>query len=122
VQLCWCLSSYCIFCGVVQGLANTALTACFAAPLFNILLANAVGYMGYFAANKVTFVHVHATPEVILGCVMLAIYNVAIVAIGALNKFQLPENFYLFARSWYALYLVLACLFGLLQGLGIMKS
>lgn len=58
------------------------------------------------------------SPDVTLGCVFLVAYNIIVAVVGVSNGFRLPPRFYLFARAWYLLYLVLACGFGLAEMLG----
>lgn len=92
-----------------RGQYSTALTACVAGPLFNMLTSMALGFSSYFARHKVSRVAVELRPEVALGCAMLVGYSAALLAVGFANKFVLPQRFYLFARAWYGVYFVLAC-------------
>jgi len=91
-----------------RGHASTALTACFAGPLFNMLISLALGFSSRFAKEGVSSVKVPLSADVLLGAVFLVVYNIVIAVVGALNHFAVPERFYLFARSWYCLYFVLA--------------
>lgn len=98
-----------------RGHATTALTACFAGPLFNMLVSLALGFSSNFAAHGTSSIHVALTPDVILGCVCLVLYNLIVAIVGISNGFKLPERFYLFARVWYFLYVVTACTMGIVQ-------
>ncbi|MEW5313216.1 MAG: hypothetical protein WDW38_004802 [Sanguina aurantia] len=95
-----------------RGQFSTALTACVASPLFNMLISLAAGFASYFAAHHVTSTDVVLRPEVTLGCCMLMAYNVIMVLVGYANRGTLPRRFYLFARAWYALYIGLAFILG----------
>ena len=61
---------------------------------------------------------VRLSADVALGCCFLIVYNGVMLALG-LTTGTLPKRFYLFARAWYCLYFVLACLLGfhLLDGI-----
>jgi len=99
------------------GHASIATTACFAAPLFNMLMSLALGFGGYLAKLGAGSVAVRLTPEVALGCGALVIYNLAIIVVGRACG-RLPRWFAVFARCWYGLYFVVACAsgFGLFSG------
>lgn len=105
-----------------QGHPSMAITACFASPLFNILISLSLGFLAHFAKNGVSSLSVSLTPEVLLGCVFLALYNVAVIAVGVLNKFYIPRSFHLFARAWYGLYFLMACGLALLLPAGRTSS
>ncbi|KAF5827360.1 hypothetical protein DUNSADRAFT_792 [Dunaliella salina] len=96
-----------------RGHASTALTACFAGPLFNMLISMAAGFGSFFAREGVTRTQVQFTPDIALGVGCLVIYNIVVAAVGILNKSRIPEKFYLFARAWYAMYIIIACLLGI---------
>ena len=112
------------------GHASTALTACFAAPLFNMLLSLAVGFGSLLtrsgsegggdgtASSRLpspSAVPVRLTPELALGCGFLLAYNLAIMALARWYQGRLPAWFAQAARAWYALYFVLACVGGLVR-------
>ncbi|GFR47864.1 hypothetical protein Agub_g9673 [Astrephomene gubernaculifera] len=99
-----------------RGQPTMALTACFGGPLFNMLGSLALGFGSYFARRHVGHADVELRPEVALGCVMLVVYNVVVAVAGLVNHGSLPERFYLFARAWYGLYFVAACVTGLWVG------
>eukprot|EP00198_Chlamydomonas_reinhardtii_P009588 XP_001698925.1 CAX family of cation antiporters, membrane protein [Chlamydomonas reinhardtii] len=101
-----------------RGQPTMALTACFAGPLFNMLASLALGFGSYFARKHVSSAEVMLRPEVALGCGFLLLYNAAVAAAGLLNGGKLPERFYVFARGWYGLYFVAACVLGLAAGQG----
>ncbi|GAX77541.1 hypothetical protein CEUSTIGMA_g4985.t1 [Chlamydomonas eustigma] len=98
-----------------RGHASTALTACFAGPLFNMLIGLALGFSSRFAHEGSNSMPVQLTGDVAVGCVCLIIYNAVVVLVGVMNGFRLPAKFYLFARVWYCIYLSLACVMGLTQ-------
>jgi sodium/potassium/calcium exchanger 6 len=90
------------------GHTSTAITACFAAPLFNMLISLAAGFSSYLHKLGASSVAVTLTPEVALGCVFLVGYNVAIIAVGHACGQRLPPWFRHFARAWYGLYFAAA--------------
>lgn len=94
------------------GHGSTAITACFAAPLFNMLMSLSLGFTSYFHNIGKRSVSVHLTPEVALGCVFLMGYNVSIICIGRLCGQRLPPWFAYYARVWYGLYFLCAVFFG----------
>jgi sodium/potassium/calcium exchanger 6 len=94
------------------GHGSTAITACFAAPLFNMLMSLSLGFSSYLHKLGAVAVHVELTPEVALGCVFLMGYNIVIIAVGRLCDNRLPPWFAYFARAWYALYFGLSLFFG----------
>jgi sodium/potassium/calcium exchanger 6 len=97
------------------GHTSTAITACFAAPLFNLLFSLAMGFSSYLHKRGASAVAVALPPEVALGCVALITYNIAIICIGHLCGQRLPPWFRHFARAWYALYFVAAVASGFAQ-------
>ena len=78
-----------------------------------MLIGLALGFSSRFAREGNNSMNVVLTPDVTIGCACLVLYNVAVAVVGLANGFRLPEKFYLFARAWYGLYLVLACGLGL---------
>eukprot|EP00798_Chlamydomonas_sp_ICE-L_P011917 gene11917-15019_t len=92
-----------------QGFSNMALTACFASPLFNMLISFAFGAYSYFLTSGEPSMDIQLQLPVGLGCVFLLIYNFAIVAVGLFYNGIIPRRFYIFARTWYCLYLLVAC-------------
>lgn len=97
------------------GHTSTAITACFAAPLFNMLISLACGFSSYLHKLGKTSVQVTLTPEVALGCMFLIGYNIAIITVGKLCGWRLPPWFKHFARAWYGLYFTLAVASGFYQ-------
>lgn len=97
------------------GHTSTAITACFAAPLFNMLISLACGFSSYLHKLGASSVKVDLTPEVALGCLFLIGYNVAIISVGRMCGWRLPPWFKHFARAWYGLYFVAAVASGFYQ-------
>ena len=98
-----------------KGYANTAITACFAGPLFTLLISLGLGFSSYLAKRGEGRVAVGLTPELALGCFFLMGYNMALLSVGHLCQGRLPKWFALFARCWYGLYFVLACMSGVVE-------
>ncbi|KAF8061302.1 BUB3.2 [Scenedesmus sp. PABB004] len=86
------------------GHGSTAITACFAAPLFNMLMSLALGFSARLHRTRAAAVRVELTPEVALGCAFLLAYGAAIVAVGRRPGRRLPPWFAHAARAWYGLY------------------
>jgi len=97
------------------GHTSIAITACFAAPLFNMLISLSLGFSAYLHELGVMSVKVKLTPEVALGCVFLMGYNMAIIGVGWFCGQRLPRWFAYFARAWYALYFVLSVVSGFMN-------
>lgn len=96
------------------GHASTAITACFAAPLFNMLLSLALGFGAVLAKLKGASVPVQLTPDVAVGCGMLIVHGVVLMAVGRRRGVgRLPPWFANFSRVWYAIYLGLALTLGM---------
>jgi sodium/potassium/calcium exchanger 6 len=98
-----------------KGYASTAITACFAGPLFTLLMSLGLGFSSYLARLGTGRVDVGLTPELALGCFFLIGYNIALLSVGHLCQGRLPKWFALFARCWYGLYFVLACMSGIVE-------
>uniref|UniRef100_A0A7R9VH01 Sodium/calcium exchanger membrane region domain-containing protein n=1 Tax=Chlamydomonas euryale TaxID=1486919 RepID=A0A7R9VH01_9CHLO len=111
----------------LNGLPSMAMTACIASPLFNMLVSNAMGFLGLLRGadtqagevknmGDVVIVdgvaHVPLSMDVALGCTFLIIYNVVLLAVGA-TQGAVPRRFFVFARLWYGLYIGLATVLGL---------
>lgn len=94
------------------GHGSTAITACFAAPLFNMLISLSLGFSSLLHKLGAGAVSVQLTPEVTLGCLFLMGFNIVIICVGRLCGNRLPPWFAYFARAWYALYFGLSVFSG----------
>jgi sodium/potassium/calcium exchanger 6 len=122
------------------GAGSTAITACFAGPLFNVLISMALGFSARFAKlarqqqqaaaaagggeagaaapgtpplPRTDSVPVQLTPEVALGCGCLVLYSATAVAVGRACGGRLPPWFATVARLFYLAYFCGAVAWGL---------
>jgi sodium/potassium/calcium exchanger 6 len=110
------------------GAGSTAITACFAGPLFNVLISMALGFSARFAKlarqaaasatdaaplPRTDSVPVQLTPEVALGCGCLVLYSATAVAVGRACGGKLPPWFATVGRLFYLAYFCGAVAWGL---------
>ena len=103
-----------------KGLGNMSMTACFAGPVFNMLVGLSLGVFAYLSANNVRSFPVTLDTKVFIGMVMLVIYCLAVVVVGLLpfgGRNRIPREFGYFGVGWYALYI----LFGALLVAGVIR-
>jgi sodium/potassium/calcium exchanger 6 len=90
-----------------------ALTACFAGPLFNLLVGCGLGFARWLSANGKSAVPARLDSSVVVGCVFIVLNCGSIVLKGVLNRGVIPRSFGYFMIAVYALYVAtsLALLF-----------
>mmetsp|Transcript_1163 Transcript_1163/g.2414 ORF Transcript_1163/g.2414 Transcript_1163/m.2414 type:complete len:829 (-) Transcript_1163:186-2672(-) len=94
-----------------KGLANMAITACFAGPVFNILVGLGAGFGVLRGVNKTEVNYVHLTPSITTGFVFCFL-NCGILLISGLliNKGVIPVGYGYVAISMYVLYIAASLL------------
>jgi sodium/potassium/calcium exchanger 6 len=90
-----------------KGLANMAMTACFAGPVFNILVGLGLGFSRAAAQTGNTEFEVSLSPSVVTGFVFIVINAVAILTTGlVLGQGRIPTKFGYLALAIYTIYVV----------------
>lgn len=90
-----------------KGLANMAMTACFAGPVFNILIGLGLGFSSLAAKEGKTEIDVQLSASVVTGCVFVLVNCSAILLVGIfLGQGRIPKQHGYLALTLYALYVV----------------
>lgn len=89
-----------------KGLSNMAMTACFAGPVFNLLMGIGVGFLTYLGLTHQPYAAVELGPNILVGAVFIVLNCAMIIIVGLLNGFKLPRNYGMFTLVLYALYLL----------------
>jgi solute carrier family 24 (sodium/potassium/calcium exchanger), member 6 len=77
-----------------KGLANMAMTACFAGPFFNILVGLGLGFYSLEAQTGQTERQVELSPSITVGFVFIAINSAVILLTGlGLGKGRIPKKY-----------------------------
>jgi solute carrier family 24 (sodium/potassium/calcium exchanger), member 6 len=77
-----------------KGLANMAMTACFAGPVFNMLIGLALGFSALSAQTGVLDHTVVLNPSIITGFVAIIIHTVSLIVIGTFCfKARIPKEY-----------------------------
>ena len=92
-----------------KGLANMAMTACFAGPVFNILVGLGLGFSSLAAQTGNITADVTLSPSVVTGFVFIAINGISLLAIGlGFGKGRIPKQFGYLALVIYSIYLIVS--------------
>lgn len=92
-----------------RGLASMAMTACFAEPIFNILVGLGLGFSRLAAETGQTRIDVTLSPSVEAGFVFVAVNAVALlVTCQCFGNGRIPKQFGYAALAIYATYLITA--------------
>jgi len=90
-----------------RGLANMAMTACYAGPVFNILIALSVGFSALQAAEETTSTEVHMNPSISTGFIFLFINCFVLLISGlVINNGYIPMGYGYIAVGLYSIYVV----------------
>lgn len=96
-----------------KGLGNMAITACYAGPVFNILVGLGLGFLSWikdshFRKGAAAFVSVDLEPTVAAGVVFIVLNSIGIIVIGLVNGNQLPAWYGKLMLVFYGLFLVVS--------------
>jgi len=90
-----------------KGLANMAITACFAGPLFNILIGLGAGFGLLRGIKQQEILYVSLTPDISTGFVFCFANCIFILFSGlAVNKGVIPAGYGNMAIGMYAVYVL----------------
>lgn len=88
------------------GGTSMAMTACFAGPLFNMLVGLGIGFWAYLAETKQKSTPVNFDSVVLVGCVFAMLNCAGVIATAVKNKHHLPSKFGWVMCGWYLLYML----------------
>lgn len=92
-----------------KGLANMAMTACFAGPVFNILMGLGLGFSGLASKTGISEAAVTISAPVITGFVFVVLNCIMILVTGVfLCKGRIETNYGYFALGLYTTYVVVS--------------
>lgn len=90
-----------------KGLANMAMTACFAGPVFSMLVGLGVGFYSLAAETGVTQREVILSPSVLTGFAFIAVNAVNIIAAGVLfGKGRITRRYAYIPLTLYTIYVI----------------
>lgn len=92
--------------GRSAGGTSMAMTACFAGPLFNMLVGLGIGFWAYLADTKQKSTPVKFDSVVLVGCVFSMLNCAGVIATAVRNKHRLPGQFGWVMCGWYLLYML----------------
>ena len=90
-----------------KGLANMAMTACFAGPLFNILVGLGMGFSSLAAQSGQASRAVSVSPSAATGFLFIALNSLVILITGlGMGKGTIPKKYGYIALTLYSIYLI----------------
>jgi len=102
-----------------KGLANMAMTACFAGPVFNILIGLALGFSTLSAQSGITEHEVELKPSVAAGFVFIMVNTLMIAVLGiCIFSGHIPKGYGYLAVGLYLTYLVTSLSLRFMAGKG----
>ena len=94
-----------------KGLANMAMTACFAGPVFNILIGLSFGFSALSANTGVLEHTVTLNPSIMTGFVAILVHTTSLIIIGTFFcKARIPKEYGYVAIGLYLTYLAISFL------------
>ena len=91
-----------------KGLANMALTACFAGPVFNMLVGLGVGFATRLKEAEGGLIDVRLDAGLKVGFAMILLNTALVVATGVVTRGSIPRQFGFLSLSLYVVYMVLS--------------
>jgi sodium/potassium/calcium exchanger 6 len=92
-----------------KGLANMAMTACFAGPVFNILVGLGLGFSSLAAQTGNITTDVTLSPSVVTGFVFIAINGISLLTIGlGFGSGRIPKQIGYLSLVVYSIYLIVS--------------
>ena len=91
-----------------KGLANMALTACFAGPVFNMLVGLGVGFATRLKEAEGGLIDVRLDAGLKVGFAMILLNTALVVATGVATRGSIPRQFGFLSLSLYVVYMVLS--------------
>ena len=89
---------------------SMAMTACFAGPLFNLLIGLGVGFLALFTDTGTSSAPVPFDLIVFIGCMFAVVNCLAVVAIAIHYGMKLPPWSGWLMMAWYAIYMLVTCI------------
>jgi len=90
-----------------KGLANMAITACFASPIFNILIGFGSAFSVLRSIEDEDTIEVELSPSITVGFMFLILNSVAILVTGIfICKGKIPKTYGYFSLALYLVYIV----------------
>lgn len=94
-----------------KGLANMAMTACFAGPVFNVLIGLSFGFSSLTAQTGISEHAVTLSPSIITGFVFIMVNTVFLIVVGTVvNKGRIPKEYGYVILGLYLIYVILSVL------------
>lgn len=88
-----------------DGGVSMAMTACFAGPLFNLLLGIGIGFATYFSATGLSSQALDIAIVPAIGCVFALVNCVGLVALALWYRSMVPARVGWMMMAWYGLYI-----------------
>lgn len=90
-----------------SGGSSMAMTACFAGPLFNLLLGLGIGFTLYLTEKDVSSVPLEFDMIVLIGCIFAIMNCIGVISIALTHNQRLPKWSGWLMMGWYGLYMAL---------------
>jgi len=92
-----------------KGLANMAITACYAGPIFNMLIGLGAGFSALASQTGEVEKEVELTPSIDNGFIFLIINCLMVIVTGTvITQGRIPPRFGYYAGTLYMIYLVVS--------------